>query len=738
LNQQAIAQALDKRRYAPASDKETADISQAMMLYIDLQEHPEGYKFIDELSDKQRSIYDLSQNLPPQIQQIADNIAQQNLEVGKILKGEDVIRNARENYIAHIWDIKAEKPPLLAKFRQKTARRLPRTIEGGIIEGWSRGLNLRVADVTEASRIARQQGTQALAGKKLLDTGKQWGIMGHTQPAGWKKVDHPGFTYWRHAGKVEIDPSAPLDIGDWVRPLDRNNIGKITDIEGDKAEIHFVNKQKGTEETKFFPLTELKAVRSYGRNFFITDEGNLMEKSPVYAEPILAKKLNKIFSPSGLYKIPSIRTITKYNAQIKTTILFTSFFHHQAFIRSQMFGSRILNTKKAYSLGKQAIMNLEPEIRLLVRNGMTIGRIQDYDPSFIHGDQTIWGRILSKTKLTKNANQKLINLRDRQEAFLFGKLGPFLKSGSALVELRAEMKKNKAKLEHGERTIDDVAKAVATLMNNDFGGLHLGRIERGATAQHLFRLLALAPDWTESNVRSMVQMLNRGEMGRVHRLFWTRVAAKGLGATIALNLLLAGFDDDDFWTRLQKAWKTGRLRWLDVDITPIYRGLGYKDDKRKYFSLIGHFRDPIKFIAHPFVSAKHKASVFGRIMLDMAIGQDWAGRDFTTIGELLGITEEAKYQGRLVRWGQGKAAPIEPEQFPSYMLYETRSSMPIPIQNAISFLSGELDAFDAITKSLGMMTHTTYPPKKKKPKKAVFKRRGASTTGRKTIFKKRT
>jgi hypothetical protein len=240
---------------------------------------------------------------------------------------------------------------------------------------------------------------------------------------------------------------------------------------------------------------------------------------------------------------------------------------------------------------------------------------------------------------------------------------------------------------------------------------------RSQTAQHIFRLLALAPDWTESNIRSAVQAFAKGETGYLHRMFWGRIAIKGLGATILFNLLLSAFDDDDFVERYKKAWETGRLRWLDIDITPIYEAMGGTDDKRKYFSLLGHFRDPVKFTVHPFISAKHKGSVVSRIMLDMMIGQDWAGRQFTTIGELLGITEDGKNSGRLVKYSRSGAKPIEPAQVPSYALYQVRSAMPIPMQNLIAFLGGEMDAFDAITKSLGLMTATTYPERKKKSRK---------------------
>ena len=49
--------------------------------------------------------------------------------------------------------------------------------------------------------------------------------------------------------------------------------------------------------------------------------------------------------------------------------------------------------------------------------------------------------------------------------------------------------------------------------------------------------------------------------------------------------------------------------------------------------------------------------------------------------------------------------------------------MPIQVQNAIAWLTGEIDAFDAITKSTGLMTSTTYPGKKKQASSKIKKKR---------------
>ena len=178
--------------------------------------------------------------------------------------------------------------------------------------------------------------------------------------------------------------------------------------------------------------------------------------------------------------------------------------------------------------------------------------------------------------------------------------------------------------------------------------------------------------------------------------------------------------------------------------------LGGKEKKRKYFSLFGHFADPIKFIARETirdskgqrtsipdpirslaVSAKYKGSVATRILADGITGKDWAGREFTTMAELLGIDDKGKYKnnrkgyykkgdpkggklkGKLTKWSMGGIKPIGLDQIPSFLIYEAESSMPIQVQNAIGYLSGQVDAFDAISKSLGVHTSTTYPPKKK-------------------------
>ncbi len=185
----------------------------------------------------------------------------------------------------------------------------------------------------------------------------------------------------------------------------------------------------------------------------------------------------------------------------------------------------------------------------------------------------------------------------------------------------------------------------------------------------------------------------------------------------------------------RRQWEEGNLRWLDVDITPLAKAAGAKVERRqrKYFSVLGHFRDPVKFVVHPVKSAKHKSSVLGSFVLEALTGTDWAGRGFTTFSEILGIDDKGTYKrsgkksdgstyeegdpkggqlaGQTVSWGNRGA--LEYSQIPSFMLAQGKGVLPIQIQNLIGFLAGEMDGFDAVTKSMGLMTATTYPDKEK-------------------------
>ncbi|HUT58033.1 MAG TPA: hypothetical protein VNA25_09315, partial [Phycisphaerae bacterium] len=591
-----------------------------------------------------------------------------------------VLGNLVENYTMRLWGQTKEKGrSLFARFRTKTARAKHRTLDS-ILQGWALGKELQIKGASNAHLVMRQQVMQAVEDRKLLAEGAKAGIISAVRKEGFVNVEHPNFTRWQWIGKAE---------------------------EG----------------------------KTYSPTVFVSGDGNVFQRSPLYAEPILAKRLNRALGKSGLKGVWPFDWLSKWNAILKHTILTTSFFHHQAFLRSYTLASRGIDPGKGYAKGRDAIQNFTPEFKDLVRGGLTVGSVQDWEEVALH-QKTLIGKILDRVPMAAGIKEKLVALRDRQTQWLFGGLGAQLKVQAALLEYRHLLKKYDAQLAAGTMARHDVAKIVANLINDDFGGLHHGRMGRNPTVQHALQLAFLAPDWTESNVRTMAKAFRLGKEGAVYRAFWGRVLLKGVGLTVLFNLALSGFDDDDFWERYKKAWKAGNFRWLDVDVTPLYRRLGGKDmTARKYFSVIGHLRDPVKFLVHPIRSAKHKGSVISRIMLEMLVGTDWAGRKFTSWSELMGTDDKGVYKttrkghykkgepkggklkGKVVKWEFGGGGPISYEQVPSFLIHEARSVMPIPVQNGLDFLAGEMDAWDAILKSAGAMV-STYK-EEEKPVKAA-------------------
>lgn len=640
------------------------EIAAAMHLYIDTKDNfdAEYAKFGEKLTPRQQRIVKRMQSLSPELKAFADQIAEENKAFGEFSKDKGVIENVRENYTARLWkpDAKGPKAAKHGSFTQSTGRARRRTLSS-ILEGWAEGKELAVESVINAQLLARQQVAQVIHDRNLIEVGKKSGMFTDKPEEGYAQVEHPNFQHWKYSGKGEN-----LD--------------------------------------------------TFGKGVFGTEDGAILERVPLYAPEKLAERLNNILGKSRL----KAETITKYNALAKQTLLFTSLFHHQAFIRSftggtpGFFSNKTYNIPKHYKQGMKAIEEFTPELQGLVHAGLTLGKIQDFDEMAVQQDNII-NDTINKVPMAKGIKDKIVAFRDQQTDFLFKKMGPALKAQAALLEYQHLVEKNKGALAEGKITSSDIAETVASIVNDDFGGLNLQKMGRDPTRQHIFRLLALAPDWTESNVRSMVKAFKGGFEGKVYRNMWARVFARFGAATVLFNMMMAnwpGSDDEErmspterFVSRYKKAWDTGKLRWLAVDISPIYRATGGEDGTRKYFSVLGHFKDPIKFAFNPIRSAKHKSSPLASMVAEAAFGTDWAGRRFTTFAELLGMDEKGDKKGETVTWDFG-SEPLKPSQFPSYVISQAKGVMPIQAQNAAALLAGEMDWFSAITTGLGLMVST--------------------------------
>ncbi len=691
--QDRIKKSVGTKKYS----KQAKELDMAIQVNIDMRSYDkkalDRFAKSNKVTDEQRKIYEQAQNLTPEQLKIAEDIIKSNKIRGDLALDAEIIKNSRDNYTMRLWKLDGvefvEEPGIKrGKFKRTTSRAKQRVLEeGGILQGWSLGMELKIKGATNALGVANEELAKTTENKNLFNLARSADLVSYTQKEDYVRIDHPNFTGYKWAGKIT-----------------------------DGSEV-------------------------YGKDF-ITIDNDLFKRVPYYAEPALGNRLNKILGVSKLHGKPSIDVITRANQEIKQTILTTSLYHHQAFLRSYMLGGRTgltnISPRKAYRDGLNAVNDFTPEVEDLVRGGMTLGKTFDWEETNWNTDEVSrLGKIFESIPGGSLVKEGFLNFRKAQTNFLFNKLGVGLKAQAGILEYRHMLRKHKAQLESGEITKHEVAKMVGKLMNDDFGGLHHGRLERDQTIQHIFRLMALAPDWTESNVRSMVKMVvqrnektgkievSKGIEGAMYRSFWARIALKGLLSTAVFNYLISAFDDDDFVERYKKAWDNGNLKWLEVDITPIYKSLVGEDSpgSEAYFSILGHFKDPVKFVAHPIRSAKHKASVFSKVVLDILTGSDWRGQSFTSMGELIGIDDKGVYKttrvgkhlkgapkggklkGHLTKFEFGKGArPLEPEQIASFLLYEFRGFMPIPVQSSIAVLTGEQDWFMGLTKAAGFHT----------------------------------
>ncbi len=691
--------------------QEARALDRAIHVYIDLKNAEErGYgdaqeqfnRFGEKLTPEQVATFEQSQALTPEQQTFAEEIISQNNALGARGLEADVLQNFYDNYTARLWEPTEEDssvpPTVTGKFTRNTGRQRRRAFQS-ILNGWAAGRELSVSGAVNAQLLASQQIAQVIHDRNLIKAAKVAGLISPVEQDGWVQIEHPNFRTVVHAGNAFV------------------------------------------EETRDPASLEVRR-----RELFADDDGNLFATVPMYAPKELGDQLNKILGSTKL-RGPVLDQVTAWNARLKAQMLFTSLFHHQAFIRSFSLGAPLENTADAlrvgrsYKRGREAIENYGPQVQDLVRGGMTIGRIQDFDELRTFEANAI-SKVIDKVPGAREIKNTLVSLAEQQLDFLFHRMGPNLKVMSGLMEYQHLIKRNKAKLESGEIQKSELAEIAANITNDDFGGLNLQKMRRDPTKQHIARLLLLAPDWTESNVRTLTQSIGRGESPDAYRKMWGRTILKGGLATVLWNYIMAGGDDEEFRDKYKAAWEEGKFRWLDVDVTPIYNALGGEDDKSKFFSIFGHFKDPIKWIRHPARSAKNKGSILGGTVLEALIGTDYAGRSFTTYEELLGIDHDkgnyattrlghhkagdskgGKLKGKTVAFKFGGGGSIDPEQLPSFLLNELQGVLPIQAQNAIGWLAGEIDGFDAVAHSVGMHTSTTYPDEDKKkadPRKLDF------------------
>jgi hypothetical protein len=238
-------------------------------------------------------------------------------------------------------------------------------------------------------------------------------------------------------------------------------------------------------------------------------------------------------------------------------------------------------------------LRTNPTLGKLVEAGLTMKEYGAID-SFQEGQMVGHSHLLSKVPVVGKAATWF-------QDFLFQKYVPGLKARAA------EHLYERYKKLYPEYTDEKVLQLAAEDTNMRFGGLNLRREGRALATQDVFRLVALAPDWLESEMRAMGRAM--GGDGRVMR----RDLAK-----VAVGLWLAA--------RVLNQLNTGNSHYE----APF--GVAYKDEKgrEKVVSLRTLPTDMLHAVTDPMKFMRYRASPLERTISTVYTGRDEQGRRLPT------------------------------------------------------------------------------------------------------------
>ncbi|MCE5185013.1 MAG: hypothetical protein LLF76_02685 [Planctomycetaceae bacterium] len=430
----------------------------------------------------------------------------------------------------------------------------------------------------------------------------------------------------------------------------------------------------------------------------------------VYMSAKDAGYLNRKFGVSKLKGLPGVKQIDLFLGISKQLLLNGSLFHPRSGIWADIFNTLKLgdvNPIRHIQEGAKMIEQMPPFLEKLVKYGLTLPSRLDYDPVF---DAARPGDARGP-KWLQGAHDAAAKTSKTFEDFVFGTVIGNLKAYNAVANLMAALKENQQAIADGKIAEEEIYKGIASRMNNEFGGQDFAEAGIGPTFEHVLKMGLLGPDWTISNLRTLYKSIwgKTAFEKTTHRELLKVVAMSGLASTVALNLLISFWDDDDFFERYKKAWKAGGLKWLDVDITPIAKALGSKE--RKYFNVIGEYKEPLKWLNKPSTQIRGKLSTILRPLVDAMFGEDFAHRSYTSGGELFKTGKTTSWQSE-----NKDTWPIRWHQVPSWSLQSAMNGLPISMQIILLRAMGQADNTDLLFELAGLDVSTDYRSGKKSRK----------------------
>jgi hypothetical protein len=248
----------------------------------------------------------------------------------------------------------------------------------------------------------------------------------------------------------------------------------------------------------------------------------------------------------------------------------------------------------------------------------------------------------------------------------------------------------------------EILRTVAGQMNADFGNLNTRRLGLSEGQYDAARLLFLGPDWTLSNFQtvSKLWLQKDGRVGagawfsgsKIERdayiSLWLTVMKRVAAITIAINLIMAGFDDETMWERAKNAKKRKGFKVLQADISPIMHALGGDEKANHYFNVGGQFLDPLKWVFEPLRSAAHKSSAITKPVIRAIGGTDYRHRRPTDLWDI-------PTQG-LNTYKPRDGGPLHLTEVPAFAIQEVMNMAPIQLQKLWALFMGEENMISAM------------------------------------------
>ena len=308
------------------------------------------------------------------------------------------------------------------------------------------------------------------------------------------------------------------------RPLvAQAGIGSLT---GDEniAKAALVNPYAKPEETSDYRYINHPAFRDWYWATKTPDGTNVFAKGELVVHPDYHLPLSNILGKSDLMKSIPLRQITKgVNVTKQTIFMLSPFFHY---IQE---GYHALGHTVNPLWGMTKFNPEDVSHQNLIKGGL---KLYDYQAKSNFAEGLASLNIASKIPLIKDTILPI-------QEYLFNEYIPRLKLTTAEHMLSRNLKRYQ-----GKYSIDQIHALSASQANAAYGNLNYELIGRNPTVQHLFRTMALAPDFLEARTRFVGQALTLKGAEQ-------RRALMILGGTMfmASRILNKLFDDDYHWDK---------------------------------------------------------------------------------------------------------------------------------------------------------------------------------------------